>query len=158
MAVRLIWNSELESFKIPDSWIELLERLLKEAAEHEQLSDGEVSLTFVDDETIRELNREYRQIDRPTDVLSFALRDEMEEEGEIRYEEDVPELLGDIIISVPTAIRQSEEYGHSLEREIAFLFVHGFLHLLGYDHGDKTSEREMFSLQEQLLQKVGVTR
>jgi probable rRNA maturation factor len=158
MAVRLIWNSELESFKIPDSWIELLERLLKEAAEHEQLSDGEVSLTFVDDETIRELNREYRQIDRPTDVLSFALRDEMEEEGEIRYEEDVPELLGDIIISVPTAIRQSEEYGHSLEREIAFLFVHGFLHLLGYDHGDETSEREMFSLQEQLLQKVGVTR
>ena len=82
----------------------------------------------------------------------------MEEEGEMRYEEDVPELLGDIIISVPTAMRAKRRIRSFAERKSPFLFVHGFLHLLGYDHGDETSEREMFSLQEQLLQKVGVTR
>lgn len=158
MGVRLVWNSELESFDIPEPWIALLEQLLEQAAEVVRLEDGEVSLTFVDDETMRELNSEYRGIDQPTDVLSFALRDEVDGEAEIWHEHAVPDLLGDIVISVPTAKRQSEQYGHSLEREVAFLFIHGFLHLLGYNHDDEQSEREMFRLQEQLLQKVGATR
>jgi probable rRNA maturation factor len=145
--LRLEWNNEIENTQIPQQWIQLLEQCLQAAAAEEQLVEGEVSLSFVDDETIRELNLQYRGIDRPTDVLSFPIRDEL-----------FPDLLGDIVISLPTARRQSEEYGHSLEREIGFLFTHGFLHLLGYDHEDETNEKTMFAKQERILRRVGLTR
>lgn len=116
---------------------------------------GEVSVSFVSDEEIHELNRDYRGVDRPTDVLSFALNEgedfpELGEEGEA--------LLGDIIISVPTAIRQANEYNHTFKREVGFLLVHGFLHLNGYDHEDEETEKEMFDLQEQVLTSIGLTR
>jgi len=103
----------------------------------------EVSVTLVCDDEIRELNREYRGIDKSTDVLSFEMGGE---------------LLGDIIISLPTAIRQAEEYNHSAEREIAFLTVHGLLHLLGYDHMNKKDEKVMLEKQEEILNKLGITR
>ncbi|MNL65169.1 Endoribonuclease YbeY [compost metagenome] len=111
------------------------------------------------------MNLEYRGIDRPTDVLSFAMNETGEDEPEIIYAleedeegEDVPYVLGDIIISVTRAQEQALEYGHSLERELGFLFVHGFLHLLGYDHQDAVSEAEMMSKQEKVLAQVGLTR
>ena len=147
MSLRLEWNNEIENTQIPEQWIQLLEQCLQAAAAEEELAEGEVSLSFVDDETIHELNLKYRGIDRPTDVLSFPIRDEL-----------FPDLLGDIVISLPTARRQSEEYGHSLEREIGFLVTHGFLHLLGYDHEDEPSEKTMFAKQERILQRVGLTR
>ncbi|RAR41850.1 rRNA maturation RNase YbeY [Paenibacillus sp. MDMC362] len=165
MSLQLAWNNEQEDFQISEDLIALLEVILQKAGEAEGVTDGVVDLTFVDDEQIHELNREYRGIDRPTDVLSFAMNEITNDELEIIYEleegeelESVPDVLGDIIISVPRAKLQSEEYGHSLERELGFLFVHGFLHLLGYDHQDEASEAEMMGKQEAVLAEVGLTR
>lgn len=165
MSLQLAWNNEQENFQISEDLISLLEVILQKAGEAEGVNDGEVDLTFVDDEQIHELNREYRGIDRPTDVLSFAMNEITNDELEIIYEleegeelESVPDVLGDIIISVPRAKLQSEDYGHSLERELGFLFVHGFLHLLGYDHQDEASEAEMMGKQEAVLAEVGLTR
>ena len=111
---------------------------------------SEASMTLVSDEEMRELNRQYRKIDSPTDVLSFLM-------GEPNYDNQSV-VLGDIIISVPTATRQAAKYGHSLEREMAFLSVHGMLHLLGYDHMNKSDETVMFAKQEAILQKLGAVR
>ncbi len=165
MSLQLEWNNEQEAIEVPDAWIARLTELLRLAGQAEDVEDGEVALTFTDDERIHELNREYRGIDRPTDVLSFAMQEDTDEELEIVYEvEDesepapVTELLGDIIISVERAKAQSEEYGHSLEREIGFLFVHGFLHLLGYDHESEEEEAVMTAKQEAILQQAGLTR
>ncbi|MEC0181432.1 rRNA maturation RNase YbeY [Paenibacillus peoriae] len=165
MGLQLAWNNEQNDMVISDSLISLLNTLLEEASKMEGVTDGEVALTFVNDEQIHELNRDYRGIDRPTDVLSFAMKETLDEELEIIYEpveenalENVPDVLGDIIISIQTAQAQSEEYGHSIEREIGFLFVHGFLHLLGYDHQDEASEAEMMGKQEAVLAQVGLTR
>lgn len=159
MSVRLSWSLEADDFEFSEAWIARLEQLLECAAEHEQITDGEVSLSFVDDEMIRELNEEYRGINRATDVLSFAMHEQKEqEEPEIWYEDEVPNLLGDIVISLTTAQRQATEYGHSLERELGFLFVHGFLHLLGYDHENDEAEQTMFELQEKILLKAGLSR
>lgn len=129
--------------------------VLEEAARaHEVGEMAEVSLMFTDDETIHEMNREYRGIDRPTDVLSFAL-EEGEEEIFGGPEEN---LLGDIIISVETAVRQAEEYGHSVEREMSFLALHGMLHLLGYDHMEEDERQEMRAQEKAILDSLGITR
>ena len=159
MNLILEWSNKVGSFELPQDWVVRLEKLLSISGELEGIHDGEVALTFVDDATIHELNKQYRGIDQPTDVLSFAMNDSNGEEIDISFvQAKVPQLLGDIIISVPTARRQSEDYGHSLEREIGFLFVHGFLHLIGYDHQDAVAEKEMFAKQEQILQKAGLNR
>ena len=165
MSLRLDFTNDQNKIDLPKSYFERLGQLLQIAGDAEGIEDGEVTLTFVDDEEIHQLNRDYRGIDRPTDVLSFAMQEETDEEPAIIYEvesedEEVPldGMLGDIIISAETAKRQSEEYGHSLEREIGFLFVHGFLHLLGYDHQDEASEAEMTSKQEAVLDRAGLRR
>lgn len=129
---------------------------LERAVEVEKCPPVEVSLTIVDNQQIQEINREYRDIDRPTDVLSFPLY-EPDEEFVLAEEEEYLS-LGDIVISMPQAQKQATEYGHSLEREVAFLAVHGFLHLLGYDHETEAQEKEMFAKQEQILEMVGLTR
>ncbi|OCA86438.1 rRNA maturation RNase YbeY [Pradoshia sp. D12] len=137
---------------------ELVTKLLEFAAIQEKVTEGsEVSLTFVNNERIHEINKEYRQKDAPTDVISFA----MEEMGEGEIEiigEDVPAVLGDIIISIDRTKEQAEEYGHSYERELGFLAIHGFLHLLGYDHMNEEDEKVMFSRQRELLEQYGLTR
>lgn len=165
MSLLLDWSNEQTKYEVPDKWITLLQQLLQEAAKHEGLEVAEVTLTFMDNEQIQNINKQYRGIDRPTDVISFALNDDVEDEIDIIYEvEDESEvdpilgMLGDIIISIEKADEQRVEYGHSLERELGFLFVHGFLHLLGYDHEDEAAEKEMFAKQELILQKVGLTR
>ncbi|OKP97209.1 rRNA maturation RNase YbeY [Paenibacillus sp. P46E] len=165
MSLAIVWNNEQEEHPISDELITLLENILQKAGQMEGIDEGEVDLTFVNNERIHELNMEYRGIDRPTDVLSFAMNETGEDEPEIIYVsqdngegEDVPYVLGDIIISVTRAQEQALEYGHSLERELGFLFVHGFLHLLGYDHQDAASEAEMMSKQEHVLLQVGLTR
>lgn len=139
----------------------LLSKAVRAAAAYEQIDAGEVVLSLVDDDTIQELNRTYRKKDVATDVLSFAIQESNDEEPDILFaEEDEtdPEPLGDIVISVPTAIRQAEEYGHSVERELAFLAVHGFLHLIGYDHLNEEEEKEMFARQDAILASIGLTR
>lgn len=165
MSLQLGWSNEQEKLEILEDWITKIEQLLQLAGEAEGISDGEVSLTFTNDEEIHQLNREYRGIDRPTDVLSFAMQEDGVDELDIIFEVDsedekdpISGMLGDIIISVDTALAQSEEYGHSLEREIGFLFVHGFLHLIGYDHQDDETEAEMTAKQEAILQQAGLTR
>lgn len=166
MSLQLEWSNEQTQYEISEELIEQLNKLLIAAGAVEGVADGEVALTFVDDEEIHRLNKEFRNIDRPTDVLSFAMRESVGEEPEITYEVETEdevgpefdEMLGDIIISVPRAIAQSEDYGHSVERELGFLFVHGFLHLLGYDHQTPEDEAVMMGKQEAVLQQIGLTR
>lgn len=150
-----VWvEQERDAQGIPD--VErLIAAVLEEAASREGVEAAEVSVVLVDDERIHELNRDYRGVDRPTDVLSFAMR---EGEGEPVQTEEGRELLGDIVISVETAERQANQYGHSLRRELAFLAVHGFLHLLGYDHQSPEQERVMFGKQEEVLSALGLMR
>ncbi|MDN9010937.1 rRNA maturation RNase YbeY [Brevibacillus laterosporus] len=140
---------------------QLIENCLQKAAQFEDIK-GEVVITLVNNERIHELNRDYRGVDRPTDVLSFALNEEGEGDMEIFVEEsefdDYPNMLGDIIISIPRTKEQAQDYGHSFERELGFLAVHGFLHLIGYDHGTPEEEKDMFTRQEKILQEVGLTR
>ena len=110
----------------------------------------EVDVNLVDEKTIKEINRDYRGIDRVTDVISFAFNDDDSSLGHIEGNE-VPRLLGEIFICVPRAYEQAREIGNSNERELSFLFVHGLLHLLGYDHMNKEDEDIMFPLQEEIL-------
>ena len=111
-----------------------------------------ISVTFVRSQTMHKLNRDYRNIDRPTDVITFALEDN----GKIELEGG--RVLGDIYISIDKAKEQAKEYNHSLKRELSFLMVHGFLHLLGYDHMNEEDEKVMFDKQERILDSYGITR
>jgi probable rRNA maturation factor len=172
----LEWSSEQEVREITPGLIAKLEELLRLAGEMEGVTEGEVALSLVDDAAIHELNKQYRGMDKPTDVLSFAMTEIGEDEIEIHYDEadqgdelesglnsegeedSFIEPLGDIIISVPRAVAQAEDYGHSFERELGFLFVHGFLHLIGYDHQSEEEEENMFAKQEHILQKAGLMR
>lgn len=110
-----------------------------------------LEVLIVDEQTIKEINRDYRNKDAVTDVISFALDDEVE--GEIVARGQPNRLLGTIIICGPVAERQAQEYNHSLKREMKFLFVHGLLHLLSYDHMNKEDEIEMFALQDKIIGK-----
>ncbi|MDR3602476.1 MAG: rRNA maturation RNase YbeY [Desulfosporosinus sp.] len=117
--------------------------------------EAEVSLMLVNDRRIHALNLEYRGVDRPTDVLSFALQEEAAEEPDLEFEDD---MLGDIVISAERARAQAEEYGHSFEREIVYLAVHGTLHLLGYDHEDEQDKQEMRSKEEEVMALLRLER
>lgn len=116
---------------------------------------AEVAVTFTDNEKIRELNQKFRGIDRPTDVLSFPLLDYEGETDEPPVDELVG-MLGDIVLSLEQAKKQAEEYGHSFEREIAFLTIHSMLHLLGYDHEKPEDEEEMRARQREVLERMGL--
>lgn len=154
----LVIDSIDETKSLSDNELIQIENILSFASKKQNVEQGsEISITFVTNESIQEINREYRQKDYPTDVISFA----MEELGEGEVEvvgADMPRILGDIIISIPKAKEQAEEYGHSFMRELSFLAVHGFLHLLGYDHENEEDEKEMFSLQREILEEYGLKR
>lgn len=142
-----------EKVSIPEALEADLTKAMNVVAELEALfPQTEVDITLVDDAAIHELNRTYRGIDRPTDVLSFAL-DEGEEEPEVD-DDEIEHLLGDVIISAPTAVRQGEEYGHGLEREMTYLAVHGMLHLLGYDHMEEKDKLIMRKREEEVLRRL----
>ena len=133
-------------------YIEELKKLINYASKHMKVNNIEFGVIFVDNEKIHELNRDYRSIDRETDVITFRLEDyEKVMCGNIN-------ILGDIYISLDKAKSQALEYGHSYLREIAFLLIHGFLHLLGYDHINEKDEKEMFKLQEEILSEYGIKR
>ena len=146
--MELDFTSEFEEFEnYEDIYLELLNRTFK----HLKLKfDPIISVSLVDNKFIHKINKEYRGIDRPTDVISFAFLDN--EDRDALYKSKEPVCLGDIYISVEKAKEQAEEYGHSISRELSFLFVHGLLHLLGYDHMTKEDEEIMFPLQEKILE------
>ena len=135
-----IFNETKEEIKE----IEDVKRVLKKAIEMENVGSVNFNVILVDNKYIHELNKNYRNIDRETDVISFALEDY----DDVHYDDF--RLLGDIYISIEKAHSQALEYGHSFKREICFLAVHGFLHLLGYDHMEKKDEEVMFPLQEKI--------
>ena len=116
------------------------------------LKDIEFNIILTNNEYIHKLNKEYRNIDRETDVITFALEDDLS------FPEIENRVLGDIYISIDKARTQAEEYGHSFKRELCFLAVHGFLHLLGYDHMVEEEEKIMFNLQEEILNEAKITR
>ena len=134
-----------------EEYMDTLNKVLKHALEYEKVDNSEFNIIFVSSEKIHEINREYRKVDRVTDVISFALEDNMEIELDHR-------LLGDIYICVERAHEQAVEYGHSFLRELCFLSVHGLLHLLGYDHMKEEEEKVMFGKQEEILNECGVRR
>ena len=145
---------EDENHLCEESYEQQFTQIIKKTLEVLNLSDDvELSCIIVDDEKIHQINRDYRQIDRSTDVISFALED-----NEQFYVEGMPRSLGDIFISYDHAVSQAEEYGHSLKREMCFLFTHGLLHLLGYDHMQEDEEKEMFALQKEILEKLNIGR
>ena len=133
--------------------LETVEKVLYSAMEKENLTDTSFNLIIVDNKYIHELNKEYRGIDRETDVITFALEDE-----DTLVIGDNERILGDIYISIDKARSQAEEYSHSFLRELSFLAVHGFYHLLGYDHQTEEEEKIMFGKQEEVLESYGITR
>lgn len=151
-----------ETQKVKNSNLNMIKNVVSTSAKHLKLDGNfECSITVVDNQKIREINKEYRKIDKVTDVISFAIEDEDEEDFGIVFRKDqnpFPRQLGDIFISLQRAQEQAEDYGHSFERELAFLVVHGFLHLNGYDHQTKNEEKEMFQLQEKILKEYGLER
>ncbi|MFA8439569.1 rRNA maturation RNase YbeY [Pueribacillus sp. YX66] len=147
-----------ETSEVQAEELDLIKQLLNKAAEYENLSgEIEVSIMFVDNEKIRKINKQYRNMDKPTDVISFALEEQVEGEVEI-VGVTLPRILGDIVISIPKAKQQAKDYNHSYRRELGFLALHGFLHLLGYDHGTEKEEQMMFQRQKEILEKHGLTR
>ena len=149
--------SKIEIFNQLDEEIkelETVEKVLLSAIDKEKLEDVTFNLIIVDNEYIHEINKTYRGIDRETDVITFALEDE----DSIVVPDEVVLNLGDIYISIDKARMQAEEYGHGLLRELSFLAVHGFYHLLGYDHMTPEEEKVMFQKQEEVLEEYGITR
>ncbi|HFI0827806.1 TPA: rRNA maturation RNase YbeY [Streptococcus suis] len=157
-----------ETGKVPVKMQEQIIELLQFAAKKIGKQNKEMAVTFVDNARVHEVNLEYRGIDRPTDVVSL----EYKPESEIVFDEedlvDNPELaemmedfdayIGELYISIDKAREQAEDYGHSFEREMGFLAIHGFLHINGYDHYTPEEEAEMFGLQEEILTAYGLTR
>ena len=147
---RVIFNNLTEE-KVEEE--KLLKEVLMFAMKKEKLEDTSFDVIFVDNSYIHELNKNYRNIDRETDVITFALEDD---DRVINGSNE--RMLGDIYISLDKAHSQAEEYGHSFKRELSFLAVHGFYHLLGYDHMTKEEEIVMFGKQEEVLQEFGIKK
>lgn len=160
---RIIIENEQDGIEISREILDTISTVIEETLAYEDCDfDAEVSVTIVDNEEIREINRDNRDIDAPTDVLSFPML-YFDENGDIIDSDFDMEgdyiLLGDIVISAERADEQAKEFGHSFRREIAFLTVHSMLHLLGYDHvDDPEGERIMFKKQEEILDKLGIKR
>lgn len=140
-----------QSDKVLKREIRELKKFVKFAIKELKIKDCYFNIIFVNNDYIKELNKNYRNIDKETDVITFALEDDKTIVSKVR-------VLGDIYISIDKAISQADEYQHSLKREISFLTIHGILHLLGYDHMDKKDEKKMFDLQDKILDKANIRR
>lgn len=160
--VELIVENEYSSPEITDEQLDELKKVCEKIMEIEECDfDAEISFTFTNNDGIHAINREYRNIDRPTDVLSFPMLEfDDEDEAEAEFEtEDGLVMLGDIVISVERAKEQAAEFNHSLRRELAFLTAHSMMHLLGYDHVDDVEgEKYMIEKQNEALNALGITR
>ena len=145
-----------ENYEIVDNNLysdyDYLHNVIAATLKHEKVENAIFSIVFVDDEEIHKINKEYRNVDRVTDVISFAFEDSKD----LLYNDF--RMLGDIYICIPQMKRQAKEYGHSEKRELSFLTVHGLLHLLGYDHMNEDDEKVMFGLQELILDDQNIKR
>ncbi len=160
--MRILVQNRQKKFKVMDSLKPLIERTLLTTLESEKMPyNCELSVVLVNNSSIKKLNSQHRGKNTPTDVLSFPMYDR-KTLGKIikseNYEEKFEILLGDIVISLEKAYEQAEEYGHTFEREIGFLAVHGILHLLGYDHIKEKERLEMRAKEEEILKIIGLTR
>lgn len=148
-----------ENNRLTEEQQQLVESILIYTAEQEEVDpNSELSVTFVSNDEIQEINREWRGKDQATDVISFAMEELGEDEIDFGLLEDEPVVLGDLIISVERCREQAAEYGNHFERELGFLAVHGFLHLLGYDHIEKADEEVMTKRQEEILRHFELFR
>lgn len=148
-----------ENNRLTEEQRQLVESILIYTAEQEEVDpNSELSVTFVSNDEIQEINREWRGKDQATDVISFAMEELGEDEIDFGLLEDEPVVLGDLIISVERCREQAAEYGNHFERELGFLAVHGFLHLLGYDHIEKADEEIMTKRQEEILRHFELFR
>ena len=146
----IYYNYEAEQ-KLYIPWMNIISDVVTGTLEYMKFKkEAEVSVSVVDGEQIKELNRDFRNIDRVTDVLSFPIGDKNPETGEI--------VLGDIVLCAEKVISQAQEFGHTRKRELAFLTCHSMLHLLGYDHIEEDDRLEMENLQRKILEKIGYTR
>lgn len=159
----LIIENEQTKEEVTEELIRTVQAVCDKVMENEECDfDAEISITFVDNDAIREINKEHRGIDKPTDVLSFPMlefnEDGVAEDAELDCDGELI-MLGDIVISLERAREQSVEFGHSFKREVAFLTAHSMLHLLGYDHvDDAEGERSMILKQEEALSSLNITR
>lgn len=153
MNIRIYFENMQDKLKVKYSLKLLVRKAVKATLKYEEIkNDAEVSITFTDDESIRVLNSQYRSIDRATDVLSFPLEEDFD-----NLDPDELLMLGDIVISLERAQAQADEFGHSFERETAFLCVHSMLHLLGYDHEiSEEDELDMRRRQREIMESIGL--
>lgn len=152
--MEVIISNHPEELEFPQEYIDNVVRAAKKVGELYGVENGEVSITLTNNEYIHQLNKKYRGIDRPTDVLSFALN----ESDEPAIADAAINILGDLVISVERAEEQASDFGHSVRREMAFLTVHGMLHLLGYDHMEEEERAEMENEQRYVMEKLGISR
>ena len=152
--MNVLISCDPEELTVDEITIPTIEAAAVKVSELYGLDNAELSVTLTDNEHIHVINREYRGVDRPTDVISFALN----ESDEPEIEDAEINILGDIIISLERAAEQAVEYGHSYRREIAFLTVHGLLHLLGYDHMEEDERLEMEEEQRVVMEALGISR
>lgn len=153
---------EIEFVNIEENeeWQEIINRVATECFETEKMQKINMYLNVIltNSEYIREVNREYRKIDKETDVLSFPMFEKEELEELKKQPEEIEEVLGDIIISIPRVNEQAKEYGHSFERELAYMIVHGFYHIIGYDHMEEEEKIVMRAKEEAVLNKLNIKR
>ena len=154
--VQLIFNNIEEN----SDYKKLINSVMLKCFEEEQIASDKlyISVTLTNNEEIHKINKEFRNIDRSTDVLSFPMFEKEELEKIIKEEQKHKEVLGDIIISIPKVKEQAEEYGHSFERELAYMLVHGFYHLMGYDHIEEQDKKIMRKKEENVLNKLNINR
>lgn len=150
---------------VPAEKVQLIQDVLQYAGNYLKLADNtEMSVTLMNNEDIHRINKQYRGVDRATDVISFAIEDDEAEDAEFPLVMDdemaaeIPENIGDIFVSMDKVSEQAEYLGHSYDRELGFLVVHGFLHLNGYDHMEPEDEKVMFKLQADILDAYGLKR
>ena len=144
-----------------EDWERIVEKVLKECFEEEGLIDSKLimTITFTTPEEIRKINKKYRKIDKATDVLSFPMFEKAELDEKIKNKDFLYEdVLGDVIISIDKVKEQAEEYGHSFERELSYMLVHGFYHLMGYDHIEEEDKKIMRPKEEKILNELKITR
>ena len=158
MSLKIYFENNQEKHSIHYKLKMLIRHTILETLDYEGMeNDSEVSVTFVDDEGIRELNKRFRNMDKPTDVLSFPLLD-YEGESEEPFFDELCHNLGDIVISLERAMAQANEFGHSFEREVAFLTAHSMLHLLGYDHElSDEDDADMRKRQNDIMERLGLS-
>ncbi len=140
---------------------EIVDKVFTKCFEEEQLQDTKlyITVTFTNPQNIQKINQEYRNIDKATDVLSFPMFERKEIEENIKGKNlSYEDILGDIVISIQKVEEQAEEYGHSFERELSYMLVHGFYHLMGYDHMEEEDKKEMRTKEEKILGMLDISR